>query len=336
MPTITTLIPAYKPDYLADVFLGLRRQTCRDFRVLLSDDSPDAAISRLIREGHFGTLLEGLDLRVVRGPQNARLNHQRLLDDWGGATPLAHLHLDDDVIYPDFYRAHLAAHAQGGITLSVSRRWLAAGDGRPAQEAPLPPALREGNERVVRLASADLCPAILPTNTNWLGELSNMVVSAAARHHYPRPPTRRLNYYGLLDLGFALEASRHAPIAFIHDHLGAFRQHAAQTTHNVHSHGGRIMFLAWVPYALVAWAHGHLDARQAAQAIETATRRIVEQFGDTDPTLNEYLSLLEHHQGGLDALHQRFSAYWQRLLAAQPGTDPARYATVATEAAVAA
>jgi hypothetical protein len=334
MTLLTTLIPAFKKDYLAEVFVGLRRQTCKDFRVVLSDDSVEAEISRLIREGHFGRLLDGLDLTVVRGPCNARLNHQSLLDHWAGSTPLAHLHLDDDVIYPDFYRAHVWAHSHGPIAASVSRRWIAAEDGRPAVEAPLPALLLTATERLVHLRSADLCASILPTNMNWLGELSNMVMSADGARHYPRPTAQGLNYYGLLDLGFALEASRHAPIAFIHDHLGVFRQHAAQTTHNVHSHGGRIMFLSWVAYALVAWAHGDLDARGAAKAVETATGRIVEQYGDADPLINEYLTMLEHHRGGLESLHARFADYWHRLLATNPGTDPARYARAA-EAAVA-
>jgi len=67
MTTLTTLIPAYKKEYLAEVFLGLRRQSWRDFRVVLSDDSPGDEISGLIAGGHFGQLLDGLDLTVVRG-----------------------------------------------------------------------------------------------------------------------------------------------------------------------------------------------------------------------------------------------------------------------------
>ena len=75
MTLITTLIPAYKKDYLAELFLGLRHQTCKDFKVILSDDSPDDEITRLIRDGHYAALLSKLDLTVVRGPKNARKNH---------------------------------------------------------------------------------------------------------------------------------------------------------------------------------------------------------------------------------------------------------------------
>ena len=49
MATITTLIPAYKKEFLGEVFLGLRRQSFKDFRIVLSDDSPGDEISSLIR-----------------------------------------------------------------------------------------------------------------------------------------------------------------------------------------------------------------------------------------------------------------------------------------------
>jgi hypothetical protein len=87
MATITTLIPAYKKDYLGEVFLGLQRQTCKDFRVILSDDSPGDEISALIRSGHFGALLRGLDLQVLQGPKNIRLNYRALVQAWGQSSP---------------------------------------------------------------------------------------------------------------------------------------------------------------------------------------------------------------------------------------------------------
>ena len=42
MSLLTTLIPAYKKDYLAELFLGLRHQRFKDFRGILSDDTPGA------------------------------------------------------------------------------------------------------------------------------------------------------------------------------------------------------------------------------------------------------------------------------------------------------
>ena len=56
MPTITTLIPAYKKEFLGETLLGLARQTFRDFRVIVSDDSPGDEITQLIQSGHYGDL----------------------------------------------------------------------------------------------------------------------------------------------------------------------------------------------------------------------------------------------------------------------------------------
>ena len=50
---------------------------------------------------------------MVRGPKNARLNYQHLIDLWGRQSPYVHMQLDDDAIYPEFYRTHMAAHATG-------------------------------------------------------------------------------------------------------------------------------------------------------------------------------------------------------------------------------
>jgi hypothetical protein len=41
---ITTLIPAYRDDYLNDLFHGLAEQTYKNFRVVISDDSPEQKI----------------------------------------------------------------------------------------------------------------------------------------------------------------------------------------------------------------------------------------------------------------------------------------------------
>lgn len=321
MSLITTLIPAYRADYLAELFAGLRRQSFKDFRVILSDDSPGAEITTLIREGRFGTLLDGLDMVVVRGPCNARLNHQALLDLWAGRTPLVHFHLDDDLIYPEFYAAHVEAHQGRRLAASVSRRWLSPSDGRPALAVPLPGFVRQDPNHLVEFGADALFATTVADCENWLGELSNMVFSAEGARHYPQPPARDLNYYGLLDIGFALEASRHLPLALIREHLGVFRQHPQQTTHNVGTHGSRIAFLAWVTYALAAWREGRLAAEQAVHAIAVASQRCLQHLGD-DPVIADYLAVLERHSGSLDALHAAYGEFWRGLLASQGATRP--------------
>ena len=322
MTSITTLIPAYKKEYLGEVFQGLARQTFKDFRVILSDDSPNAEITRLIRDGHFSGPLATLNLTVVRGPLSARRNHEQLLDLWAGATPLVHFHLDDDIIFPDFYRTHVAAHQAAALGMSVSRRWLSGSDGRPSVDLPLPEFITRRSERTVNVPVDSLFDSTVAVCENWLGELSNMVFSTDGARLYPRPPEQGLSYYALLDIGATLEVAKRLPVAFLPDHLGVFRQHAEQTTHNRRSHGGRIGFLAWVTYALAAWREQRITAQQAAQAIAIATRRILRHF-EGDEVMAEYLELLERDAHDLQRLHGSYTAFWTRLLASHAATRPA-------------
>lgn len=327
MTELTTLIPAYKKEWLGELFHSLRAQTWRGFRVILSDDSPGAAITRHIREGHFDAALAGIDLTVVRGPGNARRNHEQLMRLWGGRTPLVHLLMDDDLLAPEFYRRHVEAHraaAAAGepLGVSVSRRWLSAADGKPALDLPLPAFVTATPARDVRVAPQTLIDTTVAVCENWLGELSHMVFSAAGAAHYPLPPAQGLSAYALLDIGWVLETSRHLPVLYLNEHLGVFRQHPQQTTHALATPGGRIAHLAWVTYALWCWKAGRLADRTAVQAIGIATQRCLRAYPD-DPVLGEFFDLLQHQGTSLERLHDMYAAWWQRLLASHPGTRPA-------------
>lgn len=322
MSQITTLIPAYKKEYLAELFVALRRQSFKDFKVILSDDSPGGVITDMIRSGHFGKLTSELNLLVVRGPQNARRNHEQLLDLWGGQTPLVHFNLDDDIIYPDFYRTHVAAHLAAPCCATVSQRWLSHADGVPAWSLPLPDFVNESSGHVIQPTTEELFASTVGTCQNWLGELSNMVMSAEGAALYPRPPHDDLSYYGLLDIGFVLHASQHLPVTVIREYLGVFRQNEQQTTQQATTtHGGRVGFLAWVTYALAAWRDGLISPETAIGAISLATQRIVHHFSQ-DPVMAGYFQLLDTKAGSLNELYLAYRDFWLPLLASAPGTAP--------------
>lgn len=323
MTQITTLIPAYKKEYLGPLFLALRRQSFKDFKVIVSDDSPGGVITDMIRNRHWGQLTDELNITVVRGPQNARRNHEQLLDLWAGSTPLVHFNLDDDLIYPEFYRTHVAAHVAAPCCASVSQRWLSHDDGVPAWTLPLPDFVHECNGHVLQPTTEELFNSTVGTCQNWLGELSNMVFSAEGAALYPRPPANDLSYYGLLDVGALLNASQHLPVTFIREYLGVFRQNEQQTTQQATtSHGGRVGFLAWVTYALAAWRDGHISPETAIGAIGTATQRIVHHFSE-DTVMAEYFHILDTQAGSMDQLYLAYRTFWLKLLASNPGTAPA-------------
>jgi hypothetical protein len=322
MSTITTLIPAYKKEYFGETLLGLARQTFRDFRVIVSDDSPDDEITRLIESGHFGELGRTLDLQVVRGPKNARLNHQSLMDRWAGSSPFVHLQLDDDVIFPDFYRTHMAAHGTGRFSASVSRRWVTHGDTRPVMGINQPAAVAASPLLYVPVDADTLFRTMVPTCNNWIGEFTHMVMSAEGARAYPRPPSHDLSYYGWLDVGFVLTAVQTAPLVIVRDHLGIFRQHPAQTTHHMNTGIGRVSSLAWITTALLAWREGRIEAHDVVTAIKWNVRQCLERFGDGDPVVNEFFETIQVHGGDLARLYQAWRPLWLRLLASHPATAP--------------
>jgi hypothetical protein len=319
MTRLATLVPAYKPAFLAPLFQSLRAQTFRDFKLIIADDSPGGAITKALREGRFDTELSGLDVLVVPGAGGGLRNHQRALDVWGGSTDLVHLLMDDDVLDPDFYASHAAVHAASpGVSASVSLRRLVDADGRQTGMLPLPRFVTDADDAVLFVDARTLVQTTVPSCFNWLGELSNMVLTAAAARCFPVPPATGHSYFGLPDIGLLLGAKRLGPVAAIRRVLGGFRQHAAQTTADFRSRSLKIAHLAWVAFALQARDEGHLDDHHARQAIGLALERCLHRYGD-DADLHPFYELARLHDD-LDRLALAFDEAWGTLIDANPDT----------------
>ena len=315
MTSLITLIPAYKADYLAELFLGLRSQSFKDFRVVLSDDSPGGTVTELIRSGALDNLIAPLDLLVVQGPRQGSLkNIHHLLDGWAAQASLVHVLMDDDIVYPDFYRSHALAHSHGAPGASVSQRWLTAADGRPGALLPLPAFFDELPERLVYLDA----PALFATTAlhcqNWLGEFSNMVLSQTAVRRLRGSSMNGLSYYGLADIGVLLDVSSHAPVVFIRDHLGGFRSHPQQTTHKRQSFALKCGYLAWVALALAGWRSGHLSAAQTQASLAISVGQCMNQFA-SDPSLSEFFGVAINNARNLASFDEHFGSWWARILA---------------------
>jgi hypothetical protein len=318
MSAIVTLIPAYKPEYLGDLFVGLRSQKFKDFRVVLSDDSPGAEITERIRAGVYGKLAQELNLLVVRGPcQGSQKNIQHLIEGWGDVAPLVHVHLDDDVVYPDFYRAHADAHAQKPFGASVSLRWVTSTDGRPQLDLPLPSMLEKGNERIVAVTGEQLFASTVAKCENWLGEISNVILSAEGARRYAHSQMGGFSYYGLGDVGVLLDVSRHFSIAVIRDHLSGFRSNPQQASAQIHSFGVKCGHLAWVALALAAWSGGHISPQQTVQSLTIAIMRSAHLYAG-DAQMESFFALFEKHAHDLGELAHAFGTLWAAFLEDHP------------------
>lgn len=319
MTTLTTLIPAYKSEHLADLFLGLRTQSFTDFRVVLSDDSPGGTITDQIRRGAFDALIERLDLLVVQGPRRGAFkNIQHLLRHWGTQAPLVHLHMDDDVIYPDFYRLHAMAHASLPLGASVSQRWLTGPDGRPVAALPLPEVVEQQPHRVLAIEADAMFATTVPSCQNWLGEFSNSVLSQAAVQRLLDARLGGLSYYGLADIGVLLDVSQRAPIAYLRDHLSGFRSHPQQSTAQTQSHGLKCGYLAWAALAIGAHSVGRIGDPQLQSALAITARHTLARYA-ADPAFAEFFAMIQAHAAHPAELRPAFGNWWQRLL--QTHTD---------------
>ena len=318
MSAIVTLIPAYKTEYLGDLFMGLRTQKFKDFRVVLSDDSPGGEITDRIRAGIYGPLAKDLNLLVVRGPcLGSQKNIQYLIEGWGDAARLVHVHLDDDVVYPDFYRAHVDAHARGSLGASVSLRWVTSADSRPHQDLPLPTLLEEGNARIVAVRSDQLFDSTVGNCENWLGEISNVILSPEGARRYAHSRMGGLSYYGLGDVGVLLDISRHASIAVIRDHLSGFRSNPQQASSQLQSFGVKCGHLAWVALALAAWNDGHISPQQTVQSLSIAIMRSAQLYTG-DAQMEAFFALFEEHAHDLGSLAEAFNTLWAAFLEDHP------------------
>lgn len=317
MALITTLIPAYKVEFFAETLWGLHLQTFKDFRVIISDDSPNEEISELVR-GRLAKLVSEMDVTIVRGPRNQRRNHDYLLELWAGETPFLHYNLDDDVLFPTFYERHMSAHRHGEFAMSISARWVSRADGKPLWTPRLPAFVADSQFHAVPLSDEQVFKSTVPRCVNWLGELSNMVLSARGAAFYPKAPAEKVSYFGLLDLGLVLNAACYMPLVYIRDHLSFFRQHALQWTSNRSTPGGRLAHLSLVPFALTAWDEGRISAQEALQAI-AITKRECRKVFDKDPVIDQFLAVAERCEPSVERFYEEFNPWWMWFLDQHPG-----------------
>lgn len=297
---ITTLIPAFKPQFLPQLLRALRHQTYRPARVIVSDDSPEQVFVSTLRGIEGTPLARELSLSVIPGPRQGGLSNVRhLLDVWGGQTELFHILCDDDLIYPDFYRWHVAAQG-AGFRCTVSRRWSTDEHGQPLAMLDEPSEIRGCAQALVSVSAQQLFPAVVATHNNWLGEVSNVVMHRDLADLYRDLTFEGIAYNGLEDIGSFLRASTRHPIGLITHFLGMFRQHAEQNTANQKRRQIKMGHVAWIALALASERAGYLTRDQAQQCIVRIGQVTCAKYA-TEPDMAELCAAIQrltHSQAG--------------------------------------
>ena len=311
---LTTLIPAYKPQYLVELLTSLRTQTRPSDRIIISDDSPNGEFRAALFADSMAAQRAGLAIEFHDGPRRGGYpNIQHLLRIWARSSELVHVMLDDDVVYPRFYEQHLRAHASGAFSCSISSRWTANEHGQPIAGMPVPPAVAASSHRMLSLSPEVVFMTTVPECKNWFGEFSNAVFAARGSEVLHRPVFEGISYAGLWDLGAFLAASLQAPIAYIQDPLGCFRTGAGGNSSKVY---GPYMKAAVVGYAALAVGGrrlGRYDEAQAQGCFRTIGT-VVQQVYGTQPDMQAFCDLLPRMAAGDAAAEADFIPVWHAFL----------------------
>jgi hypothetical protein len=301
---IATLIPAYKPAYLTDLLVGLRHQTVKPSLIVISDDSPDQAFVRQLNSEPFKSALADLPLEVIPGPRSGAYNNFRhLMQVWAGRSELVHLLLDDDVIYPEFYARHQAAHALGRFNVSVSRRWTALENGQPTGKLNPPAVVDQSPQRMLAIQAPSLFASTVAVSSNWLGEFSNAVFRGEFVPQLDSPTLDGIDFTGLEDLGAFLKASLDAPLAYINEYLGYFRTSANQHSANPMGRPMKLAHTAYIGLAIAARRIGQITPDSAATVLAGLCPTVLARYGqEADLTaLNATMLPLAKGEEGAEA-----------------------------------
>ncbi len=308
---ILTVIPAYKPTYLAETLLALQRQTVKPDKVVFSDDSPGQVFAPLLASAEMAPLAQGLDIEVVAGPrQGAFANWRQSVQLVGSRCEFFHLLCDDDVMYPNFYERHLHAHAHGNFGVSVSRRWTADEAGRPQRDLPVPPAVANHGASLMALDAGVMFMSTCARGTNWLGEVSNALYRADAAPLIGDPQVGGIGYLGLEDIGSFLCSSLTRPVCYINDHLGYFRTSASQASSQHYGRPLKLAFLAYLALSLIGRNAGHLNDEQVRGCLQLVGTGVLTHYANQDD-MQDACAVLRDWLQGAPGAEDRFLQVWQ-------------------------
>lgn len=261
---ITTVIPAYKSQYLLELLAGLVQQTEAPERIIFSDDSPDQSFTHILNNEPVKSLVAHLNISVIQGPRRgAHANWAQCVQAWGGETELLHILCDDDIIYPQFYARHKQAHRLGIFSSTVSRRWYANEVGQPVcHSLNVPDIVANHPQRMLSLDANLLFTMMVASPGNWLGEVSNTVMRAEVAHLIVERQYQTISFAGLEDLGSFLCGALTAPLCYINEHLGFFRQSAHQNSAKTMAAPIKCSIFAFIALGILGYRLGQITAEQ--------------------------------------------------------------------------
>jgi glycosyltransferase involved in cell wall biosynthesis len=220
------------PDYLRALLDSLRRQTFRDFAVLISDDS---AVPSTAAEALIAAYADDLLIKVHREPAGQGMVHNWNCAVRMGDSPSVVLMGQDDLLVDDALESHLAVFAHSpDVVASGSERAFIGTSG-----ADLHVSVRVNDRTRVYCSSPSYrldrhkLTYLSLRNGNMLGEPSTVMFRRSAYDAIGGYSTR---YAHAVDVDFSLRLAEQGDVVYLARPLARFRRHAgSQTTRNIRS-----------------------------------------------------------------------------------------------------
>lgn len=220
-PTVSILIPAFRPDWLDVAVASALAQTHGDFELLVSDDSHGTDIEQVMAKWTDPRI------RSFRNPRRGELNSNPLhLIDVAQGEYLKFL-FDDDYLMPRSVELLLKACRETGAKLGFHARYFVDEKGRTLSA----PSLVEAGGRVV-LPSRYFFETLVARSLNLIGEPTNVLIHAPTLREIATPFViggRMMRFLGDVALYANFYAQGHELVGI--GYFGsAFRQHHSQTS----------------------------------------------------------------------------------------------------------
>ncbi len=286
-PSVSILIPAFRPDWLDVAIASALAQTHGDFELLVSDDSTGDAVASVMSKW------DDPRVRYFRNPRRGEPGANRnLLIDEAKGTWLKFL-FDDDFLLPRSVELLVHAARESRAALAFHARHLVDEQGRMLAS----PGLIEPGAIVV-LPPEFVFEHLVAECANPIGEPTNILVEAAVLRTMKAPfalDGRRMRFLTDVALYTNLAAQGHL-IAGVGYHGSAFRQHTAQTSGSQYV-GYSAGYYEWELLRRWSVEGGRLSADRFARG-QPRQAALYRQWAPQFPELEAFIALDGAADGG--------------------------------------
>jgi glycosyltransferase involved in cell wall biosynthesis len=329
MPTVSVLIPAYKPEYLQLAIASAREQTFKDIEIIVGDDTTDAKLRPIVEEQ------ARLDARVKYFHHGFGNGYKNCFELWKKAQGRYIKWLfDDDVLMPGSTESLLLAlQGHPGSVMAFHERVYIDAQNNVTHT---PPALIEPGECAL-IDRHFLATNMVARRENFIGEPSNIMVDRELFGDFEHAfdyQSYRLIF--LSDVAVYLNCAERAPLVLVGGYLSGFRRHPGQAS----TADSPILSAGYFDWELLLRGEvslGNLDKSvlpAGADAFRSIYAKNVQRFPELQPLLEGLAELNAMPEDPFNSpsyrknLESACAAVWERFYAKRKAQETGNYCAV--------